>query len=548
MKLYVIVDDSRTYRHHSNALAVFSVYGDHVLAWDTSTGELVVEYQLPPTHNETSKPPPDYFLPEPRPLPMTPGEDVGDEGTTAEGRGGTADGEEPPTRQRRNSMMHYGPQKANIRSMMLRGTKLIVVASGYGFEHQQSKAHVIDSYLGTRVMIFETKNVGNSTAFAFEETGGLELLMYKDVSGNFVSARSIGDSVHLVTDASINYYERLVGPFEKFNDIELSEMSEEDYVSTVKMRAQSKVIPEFASTFIEDVRVDGELPFFFRLSNWMDDVTGRSVAAQAYPEGYLRGVALVYSFDVTEAPTGDLTFSTVKASGAILPSAYGTKVYASQDTMIIATPGMGYSEKRRAVVQKTYLMSLKLSGAASSPYTVGSVLGNILNQFSLDVHDGVLRMATTLRNFWRWGVRPLEEDLVETTEDNEGPPESIEPPPPEPPVQVWEESTTENYVMTLSLDGEDHDNNSTTPFVMQQLDELYVCSGAIRFLGPVKCRLTSSRVCSLDILQEDWKTQRGDHGCSLLQQVRLCRHVRTKRSFLQTRDSLGWFHCEVGRN
>ena len=34
-----------------------------------------------------------------------------------------------------------------------------------------------------------------------------------------------------------------------------------------------------------------------------------------------------------------------------------------------------------------------------------------------------------------------------------------------------EESTTENYVITISIDGKDHDGNATTAAVMEQYDE-----------------------------------------------------------------------------
>lgn len=347
--------------------------------------------------------------------------------------------------------------------MMLRGTKLIVVATGYGYQYEYSMEHVIDSYKGTRVMILDASSM-------FETNNGgifiLNLEATKDLSGRFVSARSMGDDVHLVTEAGISYYERLIRPFEKspYGNEEYFTQSDENYVKTVTVTANEKVIPDFTRTFMEDVRVDGDLPAFFRLSNWMDDKNGDSVAPQAYPEGYLQGVALAYSFNIPNAVSSvneSEEFTGVKASGAILPSAYGTKVYSSFDTMILATEGMGYSDEHEAVIQKTYIMSLKLSGASTLPHTVGTVKGYILNQFSMDEFNGVLRMATTIRRMWFWGVRPMlpmpEVDVVDVVEED---------------VTTWEDSTTENYVMTLSVDGEDLDNNSTTPSVMQVLDEM----------------------------------------------------------------------------
>ena len=37
---------------------------------------------------------------------------------------------------------------------------------------------------------------------------------------------------------------------------------------------------------------------------------------------------------------------------------------------------------------------------------------------------------------------------------------------------VWAEPTTENYIVTLSLDGADIDSDSETPAVMEELDRV----------------------------------------------------------------------------
>ena len=462
--------------------------------FNTSSGDQVATYALPPIEGGEEYVPPDgpVIIYEP-PVEEPRGDPVA---TSGEGSGEGSDMEEPfqpidqkPPTRRRDSMW-YWPRSASVQAMLLIDSKLIVVANGYGTQYQYSSDHAIDSYLGTRVLAYSTDGLGSK---AFGEAGELEPVTMKDVSGSYVSIRAINGNIHMVTTASMVYYDKLVLPFEKYNSKELSVMTDEEYINTVIERANDKYIPEFVSTFLDDVRVDGKVPSFAQINTW-DDGAGASLAPLLYPDGYAQSVALVYSFSIGSLGNGE-KLTGVSSAGAILP-AYGPTIYASEDTMIVATSGMGYSEERDAMVQKTYLMSFKLNGSVSQPHTVGSVFGDILNQYSMDVVNGVLRMATTIRRAWFWGVRPLPEPISVDTEvgmpsDGGGAGDgsvSIEGEPVEVIVDgdestesgeggdevpdVWEESLTENYVMTISIDGRDIDNNPDTPSVMHELDSV----------------------------------------------------------------------------
>lgn len=303
-------------------------------------------------------------------------------------------------------------------------------------------------------MIFETVSMGGVD-------GGLELISTKDISGSFVSLRSIEGDVHVVTTSGFNYYHRLVTPFERYNNRDLAELSDEDYIATVMARANEKAIPEFIRIFLDDVRVDGQIPFFARITNW-DDGEATNLAPYLYPEGYLSSMALIYSFDIDSVIAGE-ELTGVSTAGAILPS-YGANIYADEETLIISTSGTGYSAEREAAIPKTYLMAFKLDGPTSQPHTVGSLFGDILNQYSMDVRLGVLRIAVTIRNVWFWGRPEILIDEPVGDEMNEDP-VGDEP-------MVWAEPTTENYIVTLSLDGADIDSDSETPAVMEELDRV----------------------------------------------------------------------------
>jgi hypothetical protein len=337
---------------------------------------------------------------------------------------------------------------------------------------------VIQNKLDTRVLIYDIAAVGNP---GFDASVEMTPILTKSLNGYFVSVRAIDDNVHIVTSSSLSYYNQLIEPIEKFANPDLAEMSDDEYIATVVQRANEKYIPNFVSILMEDLRVDGSLPSMIRL-NAFDEGDGLDLAPWVYPDGYLNTFLQVASFSTASVTGGRRMTETqelagLSLSGAILP-AYGPIVYSAQDTMMIATSGNGFSQVRQGMVQKTYLMSFKLIGATSEPYTVGSFLGHIINQYSMDVLGNVLRIATTLRKTWFWGFPEVSEpdfadeissvgssgaDSAEAESDIGVRHLNTEP-------EVWEESTTENYVVTVDIDGTDHDNNSTTPSVMTQLD------------------------------------------------------------------------------
>ena len=178
--------------------------------------------------------------------------------------------------------------------LLLDGTKLVVVASGYGESYAKSRKHVIDAYFGTKLLVYDVTDIGgnvnNSTVL---ETP----LAAKDVHGGFVSLRAIQGNVHVVTSTQLSSYDWIVRPFEKWSDNELMVMKPKDYTATVVKRANEKYIPEFVERFMNDLKIDGKLPAFAKINNW-DSGKGSSLAPRLYPNGYLQNVALIYSFDI----------------------------------------------------------------------------------------------------------------------------------------------------------------------------------------------------------------------------------------------------------
>jgi uncharacterized secreted protein with C-terminal beta-propeller domain len=86
------------------------------------------------------------------------------------------------------------------------------------------------------------------------------------------------------------------------------------------------------------------------------------------------------------------------------------------------------------------LIGLAIDGDSTDVTSIGQVDGYLLNSYSIDVVGNILRIATSMRNFWRFG--PVTLETAETTVVQEA--EAV--------VKV-EESSTENNVIILEMPG-----------------------------------------------------------------------------------------------
>ena len=405
------------------------------IVWNPATGDQVATIKLPEIEQDNGNSGGDGDSETP---PYSGGEE------TSGGSDGEVEPDALPDNTRRDSSWYGYYTTASVDSMLLLGDKLVVVASGYGSKYQYSNEHAIDHYLATRVFVYDISGLPASATEQQDQV--YEPLATKDLNGYFVSARAIQGNVHLVTTTGLQYWERVIMPFEKNWDDELRDMSDEEYIAAVTTRANEEVIPEFVSLLIDDLKVDGKLPFFAKINTY-DDGSGSNLSHRMYPDGYMESIAFVFSFDIDAVTsTSGPELTGVSASGSAVPASYPI-VYASQDTMIVATSGMGYSEERDAMLTKTYLMSFLLSEASSQPHSMGSVFGDIINQYSMDVLGGVLRIATTIRQAWFWGIPEVMEEDVDSGEPDSSEADAEE--------DIWSESTTENYIITIDIEGSD---------------------------------------------------------------------------------------------
>uniref|UniRef100_A0A7S3DXD3 Uncharacterized protein n=1 Tax=Entomoneis paludosa TaxID=265537 RepID=A0A7S3DXD3_9STRA len=337
-----------------------------------------------------------------------------------------------------------GYSKPRVNTLMLQGNLLIAAVGGYGYAAQQETPRVLSAYKGTRILVYDISNIG-------QDKTSLELLAQRDVNGDFVTIRAIGDQIYFVLNSQINLYHFLVDPFERYRNPELESLDADAYSNKVREMAQATTIPEFVQRATDEILECGEMPRLVALNRWTtDEQSDPSMEHFLYNQGIAQSMVMVVSFDLQELISENPEpLECLKVSGSFFPtSAWDVDVYAAPDTMIMAIRGYDFSATRQMSIDSTYMVAFDLTADSVVPKAYGNVEGYVLDQYSFRVEGNVLEMATTIREQWMWilaepvGLRHLQEGR---------------------PI-IQNIPATENYVITMALDGAERQ--------MQELDRL----------------------------------------------------------------------------
>lgn len=344
----------------------YAAYGDVIVVWDALTGDLITNYTLPAVD------------------------------TSAPGNGDGAAGDALP-----QFLSYYRP-KPSIRGFLLAGTKLVVICDGYGSEAriQKDVTSVFTDSFATRVIIFDTSSLASA--------GDLTIVTTEDIQGSYRDARAIDSNIHVVTTCNINY-NPLRSILNRWNT-EYDKMNATEY----KVAAASMIAPHidnFVATLKHDILIGGNAPNVPKISLWQTELgpNGEDVADQIYSNGAIQAFAQLASFSVADADVSSSAGLTLSTSGAFAPSSWGY-TYAVDGTLVFACQGYNWFSRWGGSAQTTYLLGFSLDGAIAKPQFLGTVPGYILNQYSLSVYQGHLRVASTVTSSWPTWTNPLPVD------------------------------------------------------------------------------------------------------------------------------------------
>jgi hypothetical protein len=229
-----------------------------------------------------------------------------------------------------------------------------------------------------------------------------EIVRTMDIDGRFVSGRMVGDTVRLLlTSGPVGF--------------------EWSFPSGSGLRAERKAVEENRE-IIRNSTPDNWIPYYV-VTDDDGDVIDEGILFDceraSHPEEFS-------GLDMLSALTIDLGngLDVVDGTGVL---ATGDTVYASADNLYVATQNWqawqwsrGGIEDDRPEGIKTEIHKFDISDPELTTYVAsGEVTGYLLNQFAMDEHRGLLRVASTTSPAW-WGGGFESESLITVLEEDDG--------------------------------------------------------------------------------------------------------------------------------
>lgn len=333
--------------------------------------------------------------------------------------------------------------EARIESMLLENGRLAVVVSGYSNNYRynpttQSQQPILGNVGTTKVRVYDTNSLipndidVDSTEQDAKHPSQMKLVASRDLPGYYApkGGRSIGNRAYLISNNYVDTWHHFDRHFDRWQVI-YDGLSDEEYVETATSYAKEKVIPNFTNRLLLELmeRADEDLlgtcSHVQQLALYQ---TGDIDAAanRWWDAGVFSGLSQITSFDLDQIPRSQASAEgepvlQVEKSVAFVPSSWSTTVYATQNHLFLASQGYDEHPKSRSgFIPTTYILGFDLGGdGPAKGATVGKVPGTVLNQFSIDMYEGHLRVATTTRSDWVCPIEPLVEELDEVSDNAE---------------------------------------------------------------------------------------------------------------------------------
>ncbi|MGH8951305.1 MAG: beta-propeller domain-containing protein [Acidimicrobiia bacterium] len=233
-------------------------------------------------------------------------------------------------------------------------------------------------------------------------SGEPEIVRTMNVDGRFVSARMVGDTVRLVLSS---------GPV----GLEWS------FPNGSGLRAERDAV-EANREIIRNSDVDNWIPFYV-VADAGGEVTAEGTLFDCERANHPEEFSGLDMLSVVTIDVGS-GLDVVDATGVL---ATGETVYASAESLYVATQSWQvWQWGRTGVVEdrpeeiSTEIHKFDISSDTAATYrATGEVPGYLLNQFAMDEHDGLLRVASTTSPTW-WGSGFESESQVTVLEEDDG--------------------------------------------------------------------------------------------------------------------------------
>lgn len=362
---------------------VYAAYGDQLFVWSATDGTKGVSITKMP-HEEIDVPEPD--------------EDVVIIEETEESL--TLEIEFDGKKKRRNrhrktsSFIGWFPcdtnPKPRILSLLLQGSRLTAIVSEdtpfgcYSEKTKEEKESILRDYSKITIKVYDITDVPT-------DGSPLKLVGEREIKGNYKSARSVGNTGFVITTTNVdthlfaNDLYRSRPQYCGLNSTEYEKLAAETAINKTE---------SFMNQMLDELslQLDGTCDSIFQVAAMQSgDSTEDTLGGDM-----LGSFVQVLSFNMSSDFVNE-TISTNLAGG--FSSGWLDSVYASQEFVSTQSLGSNYNKATGEWDQSTFILGFDISSATPKPFSFLEVRGRPLNEYSVDLYDGHLRVVTTE---WQW--------------------------------------------------------------------------------------------------------------------------------------------------
>jgi len=271
----------------------------------------------------------------------------------------------PPENMEVISVLNYTGKDFSPQEMYVDDNHLVVIGSSrsygiqplYSEDGASSGLKIMPPYNYYREMV-------KAVVYNIEDKSNIKQERDLELNGNYVSSRKVGQSLYLIANKNIYFYpgRDIEEPKPLYRDSVVSDnFNEIDYPSI-------RCFPDFVE------------PSYLIVASLNLDRPGEKASVSSF-----------------------------------LGS--GQNVYASTENLYVAVTGYSYYREQFTDIMpptdmsKTKIYKFQIGGGQLSYAANGEAPGAILNQFSMDEHEGYFRIATTSGDVWRSGAYTSQNNL-----------------------------------------------------------------------------------------------------------------------------------------
>jgi len=379
----------------SDGRFVYAAYGDQLFVWGAADGTKGVSITKMPSE-EIDFPKPDQDVPVKENAPKVEFfRDAAIEFSDSTESPQSAGGKRQRRNRHRKTSSFYYPRtkpKPRILSLLLQGSRLTAIVSEdvnsfgfYGMNENESES-VLRDYSKVTIKVFDTSDVPT-------DGSPLELVGEREIKGSYKSARSVGDTGYVITTTNVdtNLFATELYRWQP----QYCGLGNREYEELAAEIAVNKTEP-FMDQMVSELQLqleDGTCDRIFQVAAMQsgdstEDTTGGDM---------LGSFVQVLSFDMMSDFENKVISSNV-AGG--FSSGWLDSVYASQEFVASLSRGSNYNEVTGEWDESTFILGFDISSAIPRPFSYAEVRGSPLNEYSVDLYDGYLRVVTTERQWF----------------------------------------------------------------------------------------------------------------------------------------------------